>query len=460
MSLGATTDPRALAQRLREELGGADAVHDLVSEAVHRRASAVAGQVVEHRRADHDRRDRAIDRLLTSRATGIPVMLLLLFGVFYLTIEGANVPSQMLATALFWVEARLAALFSLAGSPAWLTGFVVHGVFRGLAWVVAVMLPPMAIFFPLFTLLEDAGYLPRVAFNLDGLFRRVGAHGKQSLTMAMGFGCNAAGVIATRIIDSPRERLIAILTNNFVPCNGRWPTLIMVSSLFVAAAVPSAWASLTAVSAVVAMCLVGVGATLAASWLLSGTLLRGEASGFQLELPPYRRPRVLQVIYTSLIDRTVFVLGRAVVVAAPAGGIIWILGNVPVGDSSLYSVAAASLDPLARSMGLDGVILLAFLAAIPANEIVVPTMLMGYLAAGQMLELDDMARLHSLLTSQGWTLTTALCLMLFSVLHYPCSTTTWTIWKETRSVRWTLAANLLPLGLAVVVCLVAAQILG
>ena len=321
------------------------------------------------------------------------------------------------------------------------------------------MLPPMAIFFPLFTLLEDLGYLPRVAFNLDGLLRRFGAHGKQSLTMAMGFGCNAAGVVATRIIDSPRERLIAIITNNFVPCNGRWPTLIMVASLFVAAAVPPWWGSIAALSAVVSMTLVGIAATLLASKLLSTTVLKGTASSFQLELPPYRRPRVLHVLYTSFIDRTIFVLGRAVAVAAPAGGLIWTLANVHVDGGSLFAVASATLDPLGHALGLDGVILLAFIAAIPANEIIVPTILMGYLAAGQMTELDDLGQLHQLLHANGWGLSTAISLMLFSVLHYPCSTTTWTIWKETRSVKWTVVSNLLPLAMAVAVCGVVNQLL-
>ncbi len=427
---------------------------------LHQRASAIAGKVMTGATADPRARDRAVDRILTSRIWGIPIMVLLLAGVFYLTIAGANVPSALLAELLFWVEAQLALLLTAAGAPAWLTGLLVHGVYKGLAWVVSVMLPPMAIFFPLFTLLEDLGYLPRVAFNLDGLLRRAGAHGKQALTMAMGFGCNAAGVVATRIIESPRERLIAILTNNFVPCNGRWPTLILVSALFVAAAVPPMWGSLAAMGAVMGATLVGLVATLIASRLLSGTVLRGEPSAFVLELPPYRRPQVLRVLYTSLIDRTIFVLGRAMAVAAPAGGLIWVLANVKLGEASLFASMAAAVEPAGRALGLDGVILLAMIVAVPANEIVVPTILMGYLAVGQMTELTDMAQLRTLLDAQGWTVMTAVSLMLFSVLHFPCSTTTWTIWKETRSVRWTVLSNLMPTAVAVVVCAAVNLIFG
>ena len=425
----------------------------------HRRASRIADSVVHSERDDPRQRDLAIDRVVTSRLFGLPLMLLLLAAVFYITVAGANVPSALLAEALFWVEGVLAGAMASAGAPPWLTGFLVHGVYKALAWVVSVMLPPMAIFFPLFTLLEDLGYLPRVAFNLDGLLRRAGAHGKQALTMAMGFGCNAAGVVACRIIESPRERLIAILTNNFVPCNGRWPTLILVSSLFVAASVPPLWGSLAAVAAVVGATLVGLGATLAASRLLSSTVLRGEPSAFTLELPPYRRPQLWRVLYTSLMDRTIFVLGRAVAVAAPAGGIIWVLANVNAGDASLFAHMAGAIEPLGRAMGLDGVILLGFLVAIPANEIVVPTILMGYLAVGQMTELSDMAQLRALLADQGWTVVTAVCTMLFSVLHFPCSTTTWTIWRETRSLRWTALANLGPTALAVVICLLVNAVL-
>jgi ferrous iron transport protein B len=403
--------------------------------------------------------DQWIDRLVTSPSLGLPLMLLILAVVFWLTIAGANVPSAMLASGLFWIEHRAAGLFDAAGAPWWLTGFLWHGVFRGLAWVVSVMLPPMAIFFPLFTILEDLGYLPRVAFNLDFLFRRAGAHGKQALTMAMGFGCNAAGVIATRVIDSPRERLVAILTNNFVPCNGRFPTLIMLATIFVAAAFPPVVASLAAAGAVVGVVVLGVGFTLLMSWLLSRTVLKGEASAFTLELPPYRRPGIARIMYTSLIDRTLFVLWRAMLTAAPAGAAIWLLGNIYVGGTSLATHSANALQPLGHAIGLDGVILLAYVIAIPANEIVVPTMLMVYMGTGMMAELESMSDLRTLLVDQhGWTLLTAVNLMLFALLHNPCATTIITIYKETLSAKWATLGALMPLVVAFLVTFLTATV--
>jgi len=390
---------------------------------------------------------------------GLPLMLLILAVVFWLTVAGANVPSAMLATGFFWFEDRAAAWFDAAGAPWWVTGFIWHGVYRGLAWVVSVMLPPMAIFFPLFTILEDLGYLPRVAFNLDFLFKRAGAHGKQALTMAMGFGCNAAGVIATRVIDSPRERLVAILTNNFVPCNGRFPTLIMLATIFVAAAFPPVIASLAAAGAVVAIVVLGVVFTLLMSWLLSKTVLKGEASTFTLELPPYRRPGIARIFYTSLIDRTLFVLWRAMLTAAPAGAVIWLLGNIYVGGTSLATHAANFLAPLGHAIGLDGVILLAYVIAIPANEIVVPTMLMVYAGGAMMSDMESMSELRTLLVDQnGWTLLTAINLMLFSLLHNPCATTILTIYKETLSARWTALGALMPLAVAFLVTFLTATI--
>ena len=396
--------------------------------------------------------DQRIDRIVTSRALGLPLMLGVLAVVFWLTIVGANVPSQMLATVFFWFENVAANTFERLGAPWWLTGFVWHGVYRGLAWVVSVMLPPMAIFFPLFTILEDFGYLPRVAFNMDFLFKKAGAHGKQALSMAMGFGCNAAGVIATRVIDSPRERLVAILTNNFVPCNGRFPTLIMLATVFVAAAFPPAVASLVAAGSVVAIVLIGIVFTLVVSWVLSRTILKGEASAFTLELPPYRRPGILRILYTSLIDRTLFVLWRAMMTAAPAGAVIWLLGNIYVGGASLATHVANGLNPLSWAIGLDGVILLAYIIAIPANEIVVPTMLMVYTAEGMMTDMQGFDQLRSLLIGQhGWTLLTAVNLMLFSLLHNPCATTIVTIYKETLSVKWATIGAVMPLVLAFIV---------
>ena len=445
------------ARKLRQTLQGGfrdEAVKSIYAEAerVARRASRQVGD----RHYDLDQR---IDRIVTSPVFGLPLMLLILATVFWLTITGANYPSQMLAKFFFKLGDLGAVMFESMGLPWWITGFVWHGVYRGLAWVVSVMLPPMAIFFPLFTILEDFGYLPRVAFNLDFLFRKAGAHGKQALTMAMGFGCNAAGIVATRVINSPRERLVAILTNNFVPCNGRFPTLIMLATIFVAAAFPAGFASFAAAGAVVSIVLIGVVFTLAMSWFLSRTILKGEASSFTLELPPYRRPGIGRILYTSLIDRTVFVLWRAVLTAVPAGGVIWILGNVHAGDVSLADQLASAFDPLGRAVGLDGVIMLAYLIAIPANEIVVPTMLMVYMGIGMMSDLESFDTIRVLLVDQhGWTMLTAVNLMLFSLLHNPCATTIITIYKETLSRRWTFVGALMPLVLAFLVTFFTATI--
>lgn len=439
---------QTLSQGFRDE-----AVRSLYAEAGR---IADRATVRDNSRVDFDQR---IDRLVTSPVFGLPIMALLLALIFWLTVAGANVPSAMLADALFWVEDQGVALFESFGMPWWVTGFLWNGVYRGLAWVVSVMLPPMAIFFPLFTILEDLGYLPRVAFNLDFLFRRAGAHGKQALSMAMGFGCNAAGVIATRVIDSPRERLVAILTNNFVPCNGRFPTLILLATIFVGPLVPSAVASIAAAGTVVGVVLIGVVVTLAVSWVLSRTVLKGQASAFTLELPPYRRPGILRILYTSIIDRTLFVLWRAVLTAAPAGAVIWLLANMFVGDVSLARHISNALNPLGHAIGLDGVILLAYIIAIPANEIVVPTLLMVYLGTGMMTDdvsLEEIKRL--LVTEHGWTLLTAVNLMLFSLLHNPCATTIITMYKETLSLKWTVVGTLMPLGLAFLVTFIVASI--
>ncbi|MEZ4423769.1 MAG: ferrous iron transport protein B [Gemmatimonadota bacterium] len=413
--------------------------------------------------------DRTLDRLLTSRWLGFPTMLAMLAVVFWLTIAGANVPSAMLAELLIdTVHPWLKGLGAGVGLPWWLNGFLFDGLYLSTAWVVSVMLPPMAIFFPLFTLLEDFGYLPRVAFNLDGLFRRVGAHGKQALTMSMGFGCNAAGVVATRIIDSPRERLIAILTNNFSLCNGRWPTQILIATLFIGALAPPALAGIVSAAAVVGIALLGIGVMLLTSWGLSRTVLRGEATAFSLELPPYRPPRILQTLYTSLIDRTLIVLWRAVVFALPAGAVIWLTSNITVGGTSVAEHLIGWMNPLGVLLGLNGVILLAYVVAIPANEIVIPTVLMLTVlttgmagvgsGAGVMFELDSADAMGSVLQAGGWTLLTAVCLMLFSLLHNPCSTTIYTIYKETGSKRWTALATVLPLALGFVVCFLVAQV--
>jgi len=436
-----------LAEALQRRLEGS--FRDRVVESLYADAESIARKVVSRKGERRWDWDQKLDRILTSRIWGLPIMGLLLMGVFWVTIQGANVISELIASGLFWVESKGSALFNALGAPWWLTGFLWHGVYRGLAWVVSVMLPPMAIFFPIFTILEDMGYLPRVAFNMDRFFKKAGAHGKQALTMAMGLGCNAAGVVATRIINSPRERLIAILTNNFMPCNGRWPLLITMSSLFVAAAFPPVFAAAVAAGALVAVVLVGVLMTFLVSAVLSRTILKGEASSFTLELPPYRKPNVLAVLYTSLIDRTLLVLWRAVVMAAPAGGVIWLLGNIHAHGRSLSQWIASWLDPVGRAIGLDGVVLLAYIIAIPANEIVVPTIIMTYMGAGMMTELENLNDLRRLLVDQhGWTTWTAICLMLFSLLHNPCSTTILTIWRETKSAKWAWIGALLPLGLA------------
>ena len=444
--------------------------HDALSHRLYDVAQEIASksQAMGLKRARFDV-DRALDKVLTSRVLGFPAMLLVLAVVFWITIAGANVPSRMLASLLVEDGHRwLTALGAAVGMPAWLNGFLFDGVYLATAWVISVMLPPMAIFFPLFTLLEDFGYLPRVAFNLDGLFRRVGAHGKQALTMSMGFGCNAAGVVATRIIDSPRERLIAIITNNFSLCNGRWPTQILIATLFIGALAPPHLTGVVSASAVVGIALLGIFMMFVASWLLSSTVLKGEASTFSLELPPYRPPRILQTLYTSIIDRTLIVLWRAVVFAVPAGAVIWLVSNITIGDASIAAHAIEWMNPFGMLLGLNGVILLAFVVAIPANEIMIPTVLMLTVlasglsgvgeGAGVMFELDSAAAMGGVLQAGGWTLLTAVSLMLFSLLHNPCSTTIYTIYKETGSAKWTTVAALLPLAMGFVVCFLVAQV--
>ncbi|QNK40584.1 ferrous iron transport protein B [Caproicibacter fermentans] len=402
-------------------------------------------------------RDRKIDRILTSRATGIPIMLLLLLLIFWLTITGANYPSELIAAGLFWVEDRLTEFFILISAPAWIRGILIDGIYRTLAWVVSVMLPPMAIFFPLFTLLEDLGYLPRVAFNLDDFFRKAHAHGKQALTMCMGFGCNACGVIGCRIIDSPRERLIAILTNNFVPCNGRFPTLIAVITMFFAAAVSGPFQSAVSALTLTAVIVFGVFMTMIISKILSKTILKGMPSSFNLELPPYRRPQIGRVIVRSIFDRTLFVLQRAVVVAAPAGLVIWLLANIHVGGISLLAHCADFLDPFGRLIGMDGYILMAFILGFPANEIVVPIIIMSYMATGALTDYESLAQLHTLFVSRGWTWLTAVCVMLFSLMHWPCGTTCLTIHKETQSMKWTLLSFAIPTVTGIAVCFLVAN---
>ena len=416
-------------------------------------AEALCLDTVTFEKTGYDATDRKIDRLLTSRLTGFPIMLGLLALIFWITITGANYPSQWLSTLFLKLQNKLTELFVFLNAPDWLHGALVLGVYRVLAWVVSVMLPPMAIFFPLFTLLEDLGYLPRVAFNLDKYFKRCSACGKQALTMAMGFGCNAAGIVGCRIIDSPRERLIAIITNNFVPCNGRFPTLIAILTMFFVTATGFGG---PVISALLLTCVIvlGVIMTFAASKMLSKTILRGIPSSFTLELPPYRRPQIGRIIVRSILDRTLFVLGRAVVVAAPAGLIIWVMANITVGGVTLLAHLSGFLDPFARLMGLDGVILMAFILGFPANEIVIPIIIMAYMATGSILELDSLVELKQLFVDNGWTWITAVSTMLFSLMHWPCSTTCLTIKKETQSLKWTAISFALPTIMGIIVCIV------
>ena len=457
------------ATRLRWEIG-AD-FHEQLIEDIYAEAARIAERAVtrpgETPRFDLD---RTIDRIVTSKIWGFPIMVGLFALIFWITISGANYPSDLLSGLLIGkIYPFLKAGANAIGLPWWLSGILIDGAYLATAWVVSVMLPPMAIFFPLFTLLEDFGYLPRLAFNLDGLFRKAGAHGKQSLSMMMGFGCNAAGVVSTRIIDSPRERLIAIITNNFALCNGRWPTQILIASLFIGSLAPAYLAGIVSAAAVVGVALLGVILTFLVSYFLSHTMLRGEVSTFSLELPPYRPPRILQTIYTSLIDRTLYVLWRAIVFAAPAGLVIWLLANVQIGGQPIAHYFVEFLNPLGLLIGLNGVILLAYVVAIPANEIVLPTVLMlTVLLAGlsygnaqgsrTIFEVNSTEDLMRIFQAGGWTLLTAVNLMLFSLIHNPCSTTLYTIYKETGSRKWTTVAALLPLALGFIVTFFVAQI--
>lgn len=451
----------AQADRLRWEVG-AD-LHDRVSEAIYATAKEIAEEVVTFGRKERNMAlDIKLDRILTGRYTGFPVMLLMLAAVLWITIVGSNYPSRFLSDLLVGGLHPILKDWCMAVMPEYLAGFLIDGVYLTTAWVVSVMLPPMAIFFPLFTLLEDFGYLPRVAFNLDELFRRCGAHGKQSLTMTMGFGCNAAGVVATRIIDSPRERLIAILTNNFSLCNGRWPTQIMLATIFLSAVVPASLSQLAGIGAVLGIALLGVMFMFFSSFILSHTLLKGEVSTFNLELPPYRPPKPLQILYTSLIDRTLVVLWRAIVFSAPAGALIWLLCNISIGDVPIAEWLIRSMDGVGWLLGLNGVILLAYIIAIPANEIVIPTILMLTVltvpslsgmgdGAGVLVGEESFGVIEGVLRSGGWTTLTAVNVMLFSLLHNPCSTTIYTIYKETSSVKWTAVSVFLPLLYGIVV---------
>lgn len=424
-------------------------ISDEIISATIKKAAEISGQIITYEKSSPYVRDRKLDRIFMSRRTGIPVMIILFGLILWITIVGANYPSDLLGKLLFGFGDVMSGGLRKINAPQWLDGVLVQGIYKVLAWVVSVMLPPMAIFFPMFTLLEDFGYLPRIAFNLDRCFRCASACGKQAITMAMGFGCNACGVTGCRIIDSPRERFIAVITNSFVPCNGRFPTIIMIITMFLVTS-----GSFLSALILLAVIIVGVLMTLAISKLLSCTVLKGVPSSFTLELPPYRRPQFTKVLVRSIFDRTIFVLARACTAAAPCGLLIWIFANVHIGNGTILSVVADFLDPFASLMGLDGVILLAFILGFPANEIVFPIILMSYLAQGNLVEMSDTAQIYELLTEHGWNITTALCMMTFTLFHFPCATTCMTIKKETGSLKWTALSFLLPTVTGIVLCMI------
>lgn len=429
-------------------------IDDVLTESINNEASLISSKVVSYLNEDYAKKDRRLDKILTKKSTGIPIMIILFAFIFWLTITGSNYPSMLLQSALFKFENVLFNFFSYLHIPNFVNEALTHGVYRVLAWVVSVMLPPMALFFPLFTILEDIGYLPRIAFNVDGIFKKCKTCGKQALTMAMGFGCNAVGVSGCRIIDSPRERLIAILTNSFVPCNGRFPILISIITMFLVGVEGGFWNSLLGVLILMMVIGFGIFMTFVTSSVLSKTLLKGVPSSFTLELPPYRRPQYGKVIVRSIFDRTLFVLGRAITVAIPAGLVIWCLANININGGSLLSILSNLLDPLGKLLGMDGVILLAFILAFPANEIVIPIIIMSYMSTGNLVDISNLSTLREVLVSNGWTWVTAVSVMLFSLMHWPCSTTCLTVKKETSSIKWTILSIVIPTFCGVVICLI------
>lgn len=427
-----------------------DDIDTIITETINEKSYSICKRVVKYNKDNYDKKERIIDKYLTNKITGIPIMLCLLFLILWITITLANIPSDFLYEKFFEFEDILYNFLVNIHMPIWFTDMFVHGIYRVLAWVVAVMLPPMAIFFPLFTLLEDFGVLPRIAFNLDKSFEKCSSCGKQALTMVMGFGCNAVGVTGARIIDSPRERLIAIITNSFVPCNGRFPLLISLITMFL---VTNNSSGLMRAFILLIFILVGVIVTFIVSKILSNTILKGVPSSFTLELPPYRRPQIGKVLVRSLIDRTLFVLKRAVCVSAPAGLVIWIFSNVTINGVSLLKIFSDFLDPFGKFIGLDGVIIMAFILGFPANEIVIPIMIMGYMSLGMITDMNDLNLLKELFVNNGWTYVTAICVMLFSLFHFPCLTTLVTIKKETGKWKWAFLSLVIPLIIGIILCL-------
>ena len=432
-------------------------IADLIVESLVKKAEDVSKKAVTCER--YDERQRKIDKFLVSRVTGIPIMILMLLVILWITITLANYPSELISLGFSKLETIIRESSIYKEAPSWLSGVLVDGVYVTLTWVISVMLPPMAIFFPMFTLLEDLGYLPRIAFNLDKCFKKCGSCGKQALTMCMGLGCNAAGVIGCRIINSPRERLISIITNVFTPCNGRFPTLITIASIFIGTGFFGVVSgNIIAAISVTAVIIVGVIITLIVSKVLSVTILKGVNSNFILELPPYRKPQVGSVIVRSLVDRTLYVLGRAVSIAAPAGIVIWIFANIKVGDISILTYCADFLEPFANAIGIDGYILMAFILGFPANEIVMPIIIMSYIKSSTMIEMDNLLSLRNLLVANGWSLLTAINVMILCLMHFPCGTTLWTIKKETKSWKWTIISFLIPTILGILLCFIVTQI--
>ena len=428
-----------------------DDIDTLITETINEKSYLICKKVVKYSKENYDKKERIIDKYLTNKITGIPIMLLLLFLILWITITLANIPSDFLYEKLFWFEDILYNFLINIHFPLWLSDMLVHGVYRVLAWVVAVMLPPMAIFFPLFTLLEDFGLLPRIAFNLDKSFERCSSCGKQALTMVMGFGCNAVGVTGARIIDSPRERLIAIITNSFVPCNGRFPLLISLITMFL---VTNNSSRLIRALILMIFILIGVFVTFIVSKILSKTILKGVPSSFTLELPPYRRPQIGKVLVRSLIDRTLFVLKRAICISAPAGLVIWLFSNLTIDGASLLKICADFFDSFGKLIGLDGVIIMAFILGFPANEIVIPIMIMGYMSLGMITDMNDLNLLKELLINNGWSFVTAICVMLFSLFHFPCLTTLLTIKKETGKWKWAFVSFIVPLIIGISLCFI------
>lgn len=427
---------------------------DLIMNAIYKNCEEIKSSVVE---VQNKKRRSKIDKILTNKVTGIPIMIIMLIIILYLSIEGANYPSSLLFNFFMWFKEVLKSFLVNINLPSFIINMLIDGIYQVLSWVVAVMLPPMAIFFPLFTLLEDLGVLPRIAFNLDGYFQKSNACGKQALTMCMGFGCNAVGVTNTRIIDSPRERLIAILTNSFIPCNGRFPSLISIISMFFVIK-SKIFDSVISVLILTISIILAILITFLVSKILSKTILKGIPSFFVLELPPYRRPQILKIIIRSIFDRTLFVLGRAVVIAIPAGLIIWLCANIQINNESIIAILSNFLNPFAQKIGLDGIILLAFILGFPANEIVIPIMMMGYLSNSSIIEINNLNLMRNILIENGWTMVTAICVIVFIIFHFPCSTTILTIKKETNSLKWTLLSFFLPLIIGIILCFLISRI--